>query len=464
MPTRATPALRPVLPSGSAGGVLAVARAHRAASLAAEAGLLVTAAEWASMHEPVDDADASVWFDHGDPVAIAGPGCPEVTEFAVAEFAAAVGLTTDAGRRLVGQAVELAHRLPRLWAQTVAGRVPAWRARRVAEHTMALPVQGAGFVDAHLAAVAGKVTGAQLERLVAEAERRWAPERAQWPDDPDTKPDTRGVWVDTEHLTMDGVVALRGNLDLADALDLDKALTATAQQLKAAGSSDSLNGRRATALGALARTQLTLGYPDPEDPPQTAGARPAPARRPVTLYLHLSEAAVTGSPGGEVGRCENVRAPVGPATIRAWCRHPDVELTIKPVVDLNDHITVGQYEVGDRLREQIVLRDGHCVFPWCTRPARTAGDCDHTIPHAAGGPTCTCNLAMLCRHHHRVKTHTGWRYTIVEPGVYLWTSPHGYAFLRDHTGTLDVTPTGHVPTPGCPVTVGTAGGAGPPDQ
>ena len=28
----------------------------------------------------------------------------------------------------------------------------------------------------------------------------------------------------------------------------------------------------------------------------------------------------------------------------------------------------------------------------------------------------------------------------VEPGVYLWRSPLGYQFLRDPTGTLDVTP------------------------
>ena len=28
----------------------------------------------------------------------------------------------------------------------------------------------------------------------------------------------------------------------------------------------------------------------------------------------------------------------------------------------------------------------------------------------------------------------------VEPGVYLWRSPLGYQFLKDPTGTLDVTP------------------------
>jgi hypothetical protein len=29
---------------------------------------------------------------------------------------------------------------------------------------------------------------------------------------------------------------------------------------------------------------------------------------------------------------------------------------------------------------------------------------------------------------------------MVEPGTYLWSSPHGYQFLRDHTGTRDLTP------------------------
>jgi hypothetical protein len=28
---------------------------------------------------------------------------------------------------------------------------------------------------------------------------------------------------------------------------------------------------------------------------------------------------------------------------------------------------------------------------------------------------------------------------ILEPGTYLWSSPHAYQYLRDHTGSLDVT-------------------------
>ncbi len=112
------------------------------------------------------------------------------------------------------------------------------------------------------------------------------------------------------------------------------------------------------------------------------------------------------------------------------------------MLDLGEHLAGTAYETPDRLAEQSAHVDGSCVFPWCTRPARTA-DCDHVIEHAAGGtdgPTCSCNIARLCRRHHRLKTHTAWRYTVLERGSYLWTSPHGYQFHRDRTGTLDVTP------------------------
>jgi hypothetical protein len=68
----------------------------------------------------------------------------------------------------------------------------------------------------------------------------------------------------------------------------------------------------------------------------------------------------------------------------------------------------------------------------------------HRVPHDPerddGGPTCTCNLAPCCRSHHRAKTTGGWTYITVEPGVYLWRSPLRYQFLKDPTGTLDVTP------------------------
>jgi hypothetical protein len=39
-----------------------------------------------------------------------------------------------------------------------------------------------------------------------------------------------------------------------------------------------------------------------------------------------------------------------------------------------------------------------------------------------------------------MKTHGGWAYTMVEPGIFLWRSPHGHSYLTDAHGTDDLTP------------------------
>ena len=78
--------------------VLAAARDRRRAADAAEADLLALAVEWAVMH-PVDSLDDAAYLPGSDDeLLIAGPGAPAVTEFCVAEFAAALGLSTDQGR------------------------------------------------------------------------------------------------------------------------------------------------------------------------------------------------------------------------------------------------------------------------------------------------------------------------------------------------------------------------------
>ena len=103
---------------------------------------------------------------------------------------------------------------------------------------------------------------------------------------------------------------------------------------------------------------------------------------------------------------------------------------VTPVIDLEDHIHVDSYEAPRRLEEQTTLINHTCVFPWCTRPARNT-DSEHVIAYNIGRHH-LINQAPLCRRHHRLKTHATWRYTMLEPGSYLWTSPHGYQFLRDH--------------------------------
>ncbi|MGL5811029.1 MAG: HNH endonuclease signature motif containing protein [Nocardioides sp.] len=416
--------------AGSSAGVLARARAARAAVMAAEVALLEAAVEWAAMHEPADPADAACWWERGEMISLAGEGVPLVADYAVAEFAAAVGRSTDQGRLLIGQALELAWRLPATWAQVRAGQVPAWRARRVAGRTQRVSRAAARMVDRQIAAVAGRVSLPQLDQLVVEAERR-AAGLAPFPDADETTTDSRRVVIDHRQISFEGTVGFYGELDLADALDLDQALATGAEALKTAGSTDPLPARRAAALGELARRYLAHS--------DVASPEPTTPRRPVTLYLHLTDTDLTHPDRtGQVGRCQNTGTAIDVEQIRAWCNAPGTSVTITPIIDLNDTVRVDQYEIPDRIAERIELRDGSCVFPHCTRPATTC-DTDHITPYAHDGPTSTDNLAPLCRHHHRLKTHTPWTYQMTEPGTYLWTSPHHHTYRRDHTGTTDLT-------------------------
>jgi len=155
----------------------------------------------------------------------------------------------------------------------------------------------------------------------------------------------------------------------------------------------------------------------------------------VTLYLHLHESAI--ATGAGVGRAEGL-GPVTIGQIKDWLARSDI--TVKPVIDLDDRASVDAYEVPDRTRETVLLRNPCCPFPWCTNLTRNK-DIDHIEayqPPDQGGPpgqTAAHKLGGPCRRHHRLKTHGGWTYTMPEPGIYLWRSPHGRHYLVDHTGT-----------------------------
>ncbi|MGF9762763.1 DUF222 domain-containing protein, partial [Microvirga sp. 0TCS3.31] len=247
--------------------LLASIRQRRAAEDRAAADVLVLAARWADLHPPESIHSAATFTvpgcEHEEP--IAGEGAPLVAEFCLAELGTVLGVSTTAAKKLVGHALELRHRLPRLWVQVQSGRVPARRARLVAEVTIhsspSLTREAAGFVDAQVAAVAGRVGQAQLDRLVAETIKRYDLAGL----DPTADPEDGYLHVDPRHATVHdddvhfaGTMRLEAELDIADALDLDRVLTHGAANLKALGSDKSLDARRAAALGDLARTQTAL--------------------------------------------------------------------------------------------------------------------------------------------------------------------------------------------------------------
>src|SRR3954452_13659367 len=226
---------------------------------AAEAEVLLQAVQWACLHQVTDPDQAStVLVEHGHDtgIPIAGAGAPLVSEFAVVEFASALGLSAGAGRNLVGQALELAHRLPGLWARVQAGSLAPWRARRVAEQTLALSMEAATYVDQMLAPFAHRTGPAQTQRLVEEAIARYMPEYAA--EQRDRANEQRYFSIDHVQVSFAGTSRVHGELDLADALDLEDAVRAGAEQLKGLGSEESLDVRRSLAVGMLARGQEAL--------------------------------------------------------------------------------------------------------------------------------------------------------------------------------------------------------------
>ena len=62
------------------------------------------------------------------------------------------------------------------------------------------------------------------------------------------------------------------------------------------------------------------------------------------------------------------------AKIKAWVGHHRV--TIQPVLDMQRRDAVDSHDPPRWMRELVILRDSHCVFPDCTRDARSC-DLDH---------------------------------------------------------------------------------------
>lgn len=452
--------------------VLAELAACDHAEKAASARRLELAVMWADLHpgiaeQPYDKVIDSL-IDDATGASVA----------AIAEFAAVHGISTTAGRQLIADAVTLHDRLPRTWELMTALELPAWKARMLAQHAYQLGAEATAWLDSNAAMLGGKLGVRTIKRFTLMAKARFEPDTITDPNE------RRWVCTGAHPDELDGAGWVEGRLDAPDALDLEAALRLIAADLAAAGADDDLDVRRAHALGVMARR--ALGQPElpayPQDATGTAGAEgsdsepghpeppsnppaptdatiddegsravpvrttlPAPSGRPVMIYLHFDATQLDTCTGlGELGTTGQL---VTIDQIRAWCGAAG-SITVRPVIDLTSSRSTRSYQPTDAMREHLALRDKTCVFPHCTRtahPVRQRGtgeyshDADHIIPHESGGETSTDNLACLCRLHHLLKTHTGWRYEMLGPGEYLWKSPSGHRFLRTSNGTTMLT-------------------------
>ena len=383
---------------------------------------------------------------------LAGEGAFTVAEFAITELAAGLGMSETAARAYVAQAIELRDRLPRCWGEVMAGRLPAWKARRIAQETVPLSGDAATYVDTHLAPFAASLSVTRVLRAVDAAVMHHDPALAA--QRAEAAAEQRGVWL---HDHLDGTTRIEAVTGTPDAVAFDTTLDEVATTLAALGDTDPTQVRRAKAVGVLADPQYALDLAAALDraPTTSLDGRSGPV-----LHVHLHTVATDGLVDGlavePVARVHGGRATAGArstAAVQRWLTDlaPGAAVTVTPVVDLTQRYAVNAYEVPDRIRAQVAERDDGCRFPWCGRTG--AFDLDHIEPYRFGEPsgcgdppdpppslprgeqTSTDNLARLCRFHHRVKTHTDWDYRRNPSGTLTWRSPLGRTYTVDETGT-----------------------------
>ena len=309
-----------------------------------------------------------------------------VAERAVEELAAALNISYGSGCGLVAQALELRYRLPRLWALVQDGSLQAWKARKTAEQTMHLGPEAVAFVDAQ-AAIAGAKNRIvpNLTGLIQEALIRFEPENARAAGG--SRPGHRDVIFDYHDDDTLGSATMYATLDSVDAHDLDATVSDVANQLGRLGDHSPAGSPPRPALGLLAHPQRTL---DLFGQPSRQRAVEGPSRPPAPPSTSTSPATTSAAtPSTARPRPADVEK-LGTATLdllRDWLQRFS-GITLKPVLDMTKSPSstdaVDQHDPPAWMRDLVILRDGHCVFPGCNVDARRC-DLDHTDPVCPDG-------------------------------------------------------------------------------
>jgi hypothetical protein len=416
-----------------AAATLAAAEANEHTLITAETRRLQIAGHWADLH-PGDAVAESRLPGTEHPVRLGGVGTPTVADFAPAELGCVLGISDGAARRLIGDALDLRHRLRLIWAAAEAGRVPAYQVRHIATATRQLTAEQASWVDEQLAPSLDAVSWGRLETLleakIIEADPLGAEQQAALA--------AQQRFVRLSRTSEHGLKLIIARATAGDAIWFKATVDRIADILACQGDTDPVDVRRSRAIGILAQPAQALellcrhqddnwdGPVDPgsagdestadedpvsfdevaqhaepewprepandlaEDTHRSLQLTPPPfqpdrARPRAVIYVHLSEEAINADRG--VAWVEDV-GPVLLGRLRMLLGE-QCSISLKPVIDLPaGHIPVDSYEIPARLREQLQLRYPADVFPYAAAVSRRI-DLDHTIPYLTpdrGGP------------------------------------------------------------------------------
>ncbi|UPK74213.1 HNH endonuclease [Nocardioidaceae bacterium SCSIO 66511] len=409
--------------------IAAAARAQLARTEAAQFDAVLSYLRQIAVEPLAQAGGVNEWTRYG------GSGTPGVSEYAVAEVGPVLGLSANGARALIADGLDLAYRLPRLYACLHEGSVDAWRIRKVARATREFTIAQAGDADRRLSAA--NVDGTPLIARITMPRLQLVLDQIRFVDDPDGAEKKRREARRRRGVTIwfeDGVAHISGTLTVDDGQRLDQRLDQLVESMRFLGDTRPDHILRSVAMGMVHEPDslddlytLVADKTDDATGAETDDPKPSKRRgsrrrglRETVLYLHYDRCWGTWSLD-DVGAITRTEAEqiLGKSS----------RIVVKPVIDLETTISTTGYVAPLRLREQTALMNGlTCTFPYCTRPAKL-GDYDHIRNYTDGGPTDSRNGHRLCRFHHRAKTFTAWTASSPAPGIWLWLSPAGRSYL-----------------------------------
>jgi hypothetical protein len=151
---------------------------------------------------------------------------------------------------------------------------------------------------------------------------------------------------------------------------------------------------------------------------------------PALALLEETDEAVAAS-GADPAVVEGV-GPIPIGRARELCGGDTSWMRVLTHPETGMVLSVGrtQYSPPPSLRRLVKWRADRCMGPGCGMPASRC-EIDHTVAWEHGGHTSLENLTPLCKGHHTVKHHGGWRLRQIPDsgGTVEWTSPAGRTYL-----------------------------------
>lgn len=184
-----------------------------------------------------------------------------------------------------------------------------------------------------------------------------------------------------------------------------------------------INGLLDPAGGAVLRAALEpLAKPSGEHDDRTREQRYADAAvelagggKPANVQVTATIETLKGMAGAGAGEMEFSLPLASSSVKRIAC-----DCSVTRVLLDQDSVVIdmgrSKRVIANALRNALKIRDGHCQWPGCERPASWC-DGHHIVSWVDGGPTDLENLVLLCRRHHRMVHEGGWQLLRVDGKV-----------------------------------------------